>query len=393
LEDRLARSNRPFAILSAYELALWLATNWWRLRWEPEREGTDWRLAHSMTAIGGGYVWPEITFSSDGEQLQVQGRPTRGEEWEPIRYLESWTLGVAAKAVEEAIDSFVQEVLARLAGCQISGTDLHVLWQDLRAERFDAEIASLRKLEALLGFDASTAADDLIDRLQSVGSTNGQAAIEEVAAGYGPGSTSVIDQVTEGLESARLISCDFVRELATRQTDWNFLAPPWERASAAAHAAREIYNLNGEPASNSVLAQMAGAELIEAPAAGVPMSAARWTGPDRRTWSLLLRSRWPAGRRFELCRLIGDGLIAPEGDLLLPATAAKTSRQKFQRAFAQEFLCPFASLMARIGSAAPDDEAIEEAAAHFQVSPLLVRTTLVNKNILPRDQLVDVTQG
>jgi hypothetical protein len=49
--------------------------------------------------------------------------------------------------------------------------------------------------------------------------------------------------------------------------------------------------------------------------------------------------------------------------------------------------------MARIGSAAPDDEAIEEAAAHFQVSPLLVRTNLVTKKILPRDQLVGVTQG
>ena len=101
----------------------------------------------------------------------------------------------------------------------------------------------------------------------------------------------------------------------------------------------------------------------------------------------MLRSRWPTGQRFELCRLIADALIAPDGELLLPATTAYTSRQKFQRAFAQEFLCPFESLMERLGSSSPEDEDIEEAAAYFEVSPLLIRTTLVNKNILRRDQL------
>ena len=48
LEDRLARTNRHYANLSAYDLAIWLASNWWRLRWEPERQGSPWRMAHSL---------------------------------------------------------------------------------------------------------------------------------------------------------------------------------------------------------------------------------------------------------------------------------------------------------------------------------------------------------
>jgi Zn-dependent peptidase ImmA (M78 family) len=92
-------------------------------------------------------------------------------------------------------------------------------------------------------------------------------------------------------------------------------------------------------------------------------------------------------RRFELCRLIADGLVASEGDLLLPATVSRTSRQKFQRAFAQEFLCPFDALRERLGPSVPADEDIEDAAAHFEVSPLVIQTTLVNKGILPRDLL------
>jgi len=82
--------------------------------------------------------------------------------------------------------------------------------------------------------------------------------------------------------------------------------------------------------------------------------------------------------------LIADGLVAPDGERLLPATAAKTSRQKFQRSFAQEFLCPSKALLERLGSSPPEDEDIENAAQYFEVSPLLVRSKLANEGILPR---------
>ena len=39
------------------------------------------------------------------------------------------------------------------------------------------------------------------------------------------------------------------------------------------------------------------------------------------------------------------------------------------------------------------DDEIDEAAQHFTVSPLLVRTTLVNKGILERDSLSDVSES
>ena len=71
-------------------------------------------------------------------------------------------------------------------------------------------------------------------------------------------------------------------------------------------------------------------------------------------------------------------------DYLLPATGVYTQRQKFQRAFAREFLCLFMVLREFPGGGRPDDEAIEQAASHFQVSPLLIRSTLVNKGILEK---------
>ena len=92
-------------------------------------------------------------------------------------------------------------------------------------------------------------------------------------------------------------------------------------------------------------------------------------------------------RRFAVSRLIGDNLYFANQERLLPTTHVKTSRQKFQRAFAQEFLCPIAALLEKMQTSQPDEDDISEAATHFHVSPLMVRTTLVNHHQLDREAL------
>jgi hypothetical protein len=388
LEDRLARTNRTFANLSAYDLAIWLASNWWRLLWEPERAGAEWRMAHSLAAIGGGYVWPDVTMLSDGEQILVQVRPTRGTTWEPIRYLEYWDFSLPILDFELAVDSFIESILARLAGCQISGTELHMLWQELHIERLVPEAASLRKLEALMGFDAGAAPDALIDELLENAQQKGRTAVDEVVAGFGRTAPEIIKQVDDKLNNNGIpLDSTGVKELSRHREAWRLAGPPWERAETAARIAREIWGLNGQPVSTNELVRLVGAEpslITGQVSANVPMPAAKWTTSDREAWSVVLKSRWEVGKRFELCRLIADGLVAPEGELLLPVTAAKTSRQKFQRAFAQEFLCPSDALLERLGPLPPDDEEIEDAAQYFDVSPLLIRSKLANQGILPR---------
>lgn len=72
---------------------------------------------------------------------------------------------------------------------------------------------------------------------------------------------------------------------------------------------------------------------------------------------------------------------------LLPALNIGTHRQKFQRAFAGAFLCPYPALRDFLGTGPSGDDAIEDAADHFNVSPLLIRTVLVNKHELERGSL------
>ena len=105
-----------------------------------------------------------------------------------------------------------------------------------------------------------------------------------------------------------------------------------------------------------------------------------------------MRAKIQTGRRFEILRLVADHIAAASDDRLLPVTVAKTDRQKFQRAFSQEFLLPFKELYGLLGSSARgeddmSDDDIEDIAEQYDVSPILIRTVLVNQGILPREIL------
>jgi hypothetical protein len=108
--------------------------------------------------------------------------------------------------------------------------------------------------------------------------------------------------------------------------------------------------------------------------------------------SIVQRAKAPTGRRFEIMRLVADHVVAPDDDHLLPITTARTDRQKFQRAFAAEFLLPFQEMYEQLGGLSFGegeirDDDIEDVAAQYQVSPLMVRTSLVNRGVLPREAL------
>ena len=98
--------------------------------------------------------------------------------------------------------------------------------------------------------------------------------------------------------------------------------------------------------------------------------------------------RSPAGRRFSLARMVADHLVSPSDERLLPATRTVTGRQQFQRAFAQEFLCPYDTLREVVGSS-PSEDDIEYAAEHFEVSTWVVVCALVNNGALPQETLAD----
>ena len=147
----------------------------------------------------------------------------------------------------------------------------------------------------------------------------------------------------------------------------------------AAEALRQQEALDGRPIANKTLTDLAGtrANALRR-ATGQTSSIAFMLTARSGSW-VALRSKWETGRRFDLARLLGDRLLGQE-EPLLPATSAYTYRQKAQRAFAAELLCPYQAVREFLG-ADRSEERREEAADHFNVSPLAISTVLANNEI------------
>ena len=388
--DTFAKTVRSSARLSAFELAQWFAFNWWRLLWEPESNGCSWDASHKMGSAGGGFVLPDLSFISDWQSVLVSARPTASCDAEPIRYLNRFDESAPIADFEREVGDFVDRTVARLSSAGCAQSELSVLWDEVNAERRDAETARRRILEACMGYDPDEAPDGLLDSVMGQINAHGEGAVREVAAEHKGDSVSYVNLVQESAKKSGMVAsasnlADIRRKLASAGSDI-----PWVQAESAAQTAREIWGAPA-PISDRALCDLLG--VSQSAFSAVPDSAGmRLTAGVRDAgasggFRVALTAKHPHSRRFGLARLLADHIIADDGDALLPATRRKTSRQKFQRAFAREFLCPFDGLREFLGDDSPSDDAIQDASDRFNVSPLAVHAALVDKGVLGRESL------
>jgi hypothetical protein len=395
-EDAWSQSVQQRARVSAYPLALWLASSWWRIRWEPlpsrvrlAQDGVpadaDWRMSHELPAVGYGFIWPQLAFASDGESIWARCRRSGALSGEPVRFLSDFETSVPAGDFEKETDRFMDLVLHRLDA--LGETELHHIWREVLAERADREQSTVRRLEARLGYEPDEAPPMLLERFLGLVSEAGSAATDEIApvcAGSDPPET-----FNEVRQLAALPGIPGRISIAPVANVQDGTAPPWERGRRLANLVRESLNLGAQPLTDGALA-----DLLHIPtnslnpngASGVPMGLAV-RGEDHEELKLLFRKRNRPGRRFEAARFIADHLRAGEGDRWLPVTDAATARQKVQRAFAAEFLCPIDSLRDHLGNEF-SSEAFEDAAEHFGISEMAVKSHLASHRLIPRS-LVD----
>lgn len=396
LEDAWGNTVRNRLHASANTLAGWLAGNWWRLRWEPEtpssRGDVDWRMSHSMASAGEGYCWPSILFASDGDCIAVASRATRGRVMGPVRYLNEVNTLITGKAFESGIDAFLTLVLSRLHAEGHQKSELAELWAEVTRERRDPKLSQWRRLEAICGYDPGEAPEKIIEMLVTDSDGLGGTALEEVAAQGRHSTTEVLMPILTLARSQAKPTAGGFRGKMPKLTAAKKLDPqarPWQQATNLAQLSRTQWGLGKQPVSNKQLADLLGtkpAVFTDQAKALTPMPILLLTGTNG-DFDLYFDSKWSTSRRFATGRLLGDHIYRSNDGRLIPATNTKTSRQQFQRAFAQEFLCPFEALMEKIQTDQPDEEDISEAAAHFEVSPLMVKTTLVNKGEMDRDAL------
>lgn len=383
-ENDWSKSVSDSVYVSGYPLALWLASSWWRLRWESGRAQpgwkppTGWRMNHELAAVGGGFIWPRVRFQSDGETMHISALRSPAFSREPIRYLNDLDTDVSANWFEKETNQFIQIVLARLSDRALHETDLHQTWAMLCEERASAEQSPLRILEAKLGFDPGMAPENLLQLMQSLAAKIGEKAAAELAAGISGEEAEENLHLVNRIAQRKSIQSTMP---TLRLPKIESLEHPWHYGRAMARSARKQLGFDGEPISN--------AKLLKALDIKVTLPFEKTIGPI----GLAVRNgakadlhfhKWRVdSQRFEAARFLGDYLLADQADRWLTTTDAATLRQKTQRAFAAEFLAPIAELEATIrGDFSPDS--IADAAERFEVSPLLVRSHLANHGLMDK---------
>lgn len=386
-QDIWAKTVRDNVFVSAYPLAMWLASSWWRLNYEPlptQQPGHDWRMAHELGASNHGFVWPRVIFIPDGEAMHVWAGATTSPD-QSVQYLQSLDVPkqIPLSGFQRSIERFVQSVLARLDAREIPGTDLAHLWALLQEDRADPEAFRRRKLEAELGFDPEECPQNILEAALKWENKVGQAALSELAPAISSSGKSpdlaTLEQLAsaEGIVGAPQITPDAIDHLDH--------GAPWERAVHDARSLRRKMGNVKDPMPSAQLYHLLGLTSTAAgkwslPEARLPVAVAM--PADGGQLKFVPRKRNVVGQRFELARFLGEYLRSSTNERRwLASTDLGTFRQKYQRAFAAEFLCPLDALTTFLDGDF-SSYAIEEAAAKFDVSEQVVSNLLLNNGYI-----------
>lgn len=386
-QDIWAETVRDNVFVSAYPLAMWFASSWWRLNHEPlptQQPGHDWRMVHELGAANHGFVWPRVIFIPDGEAIHVWAGASMTPN-QSVQYLQALEVPqlISLNGFQQSVQRFVLSVLARLDAKELAETNLAHLWAILQEDLADPEAIRRRRLEAELGFDPEECPESALNAALKWQLQVGDTALSELAPAISASGGGPDLETLRRLANADGIVGD--PEVSPDSIDHLDHGAPWERAVHDARALRREMSNVGDPIPNLALHNLLGLS-------GAPV--ANWPVPEGRSpaavaipmagdqWKFVPRKRNPIGRRFELARFLGEYLRPSiDTDRWLASTDLGTSRQKYQRAFAAEFLCPIDALTSFLNGDF-SSYAIEEAAQRFEVSEQTVTSLLLNNGYI-----------
>ncbi len=390
-EDVFSGTVRDHVVVSLYPLAMWFASAWWRLNHEimpsDVRAGVAhvWRMSHELAAANMGFVWPNLVLAPDGDEIQVRSHRPQDHMRTSVRYLggSSQPRTVPKERFVQRVSSFITRVIARLDENDLRGSDLARLWALTLEDRANPEERQKRRIEAILGFDPEECPASMVKTAIALEKRIGASSFSELSGAYAGHSGNRVGAMGALADSAGISGRPDMPGIEIEKPG----SEPWRRAVSAA---RELRKRVGEPdgfISDGVLYELLGLSRRDIEN-WMPMGRAKASvaeGVKNRIMKFVPRKKHPVSLRFELTRFIGDYArsAGPHQKSWLVTADLSTARQKFQRAFAAEFLCPIRSL---IGFLDDDfsESAIEDAASHFSVSERTVESLLLNNGYFSR---------
>lgn len=393
-EDIWSKSTRDHITVSLYPLAMWVASSWWRLNYEvlPGGNATipknDWRMSHEMAAANHGYVWPKVMFATDREVIHAWAESSDTDRQDAVRYLNDlrYPCAISRKKFAQTMSDLIETVIARIADTGAGHCDLAKLWQFIRDDQRDPAELRHRRLEAELGFDPEECPDNTLASAILLEDKLGIEALAELAGAYAEAVDDRVDAIKDLIAANGLMGEPKISPLSPPAIAAE--PEPWRRGVSMARKLRDQIGRPGDVLSDGEISGLLGLSSMQvenwSPIGRQRASVAGWT--DEKMMKFVPRKRHPIARRFEMARFIGDytGSDTKNSNRWLVTTDLSTARQKYQRAFAAEFLCPIDSLTNFLNGDF-STSAFEDAANEFQVSEDTIKSLLKNNGFLPRN--------
>ena len=392
--DARAKTIREFLHLPLYPLAEWFAANWWFLSHEFEnpdkKTAADFRHRHNLATGREGYAFPNLEVISCGAFTRLAWQ-REILPWHNVTFLEQGENWVASNEFRASCAGLIDAVIRRLDALGIRETFLQQEWLAIQAA--DEEEAEFCGTAAGLGWDPYAIDDGRRGFVLLLAEKLGDVLAEAVPAMRSPddyedwrdiGLTIAEARKFNRLPLQRLRSFgrDFMQDGATRPY-------PWDAGYDLARRLRRFLDVGTDPLRDmGELAQAFGedAESIDRVsksnvALGWPSLVDAVVAQDDEGPAFAFRrlGKHEDGRRFHFCRALAEVLMSPGSDTLL--TKAHSERQKRNRAFAAEFLAPSQGLKQRVRHQVVDSDEMNEIAAHFGVSSLLIEQQIRNHQI------------
>ena len=123
--DRETSDQRDWIVVPLYPIAEWIASSWWLLFENPRALSKKPRDHRSLRSCGDGFLWPDLSFKSLGDAIEIRASSTSAGENEYISFRAHDPVWVDSGEVRLRFTELVEAVLRRLAEAGVTNTPLH----------------------------------------------------------------------------------------------------------------------------------------------------------------------------------------------------------------------------------------------------------------------------
>jgi hypothetical protein len=376
---------------SLYPLAFWIASNWWPLAyhlrptavegrlWDWQHVRTQpWLRQHNFRAAGDGMAWPNLTIVPEGPVAQVTWRQDYERSSGLVRFASDGRQWLPGEDLRTDLAGIVGRVLDRLTEMGLQKTPLAEEWAEIAAA--DARERDFCRTAARLGLDPYSVEDDLADGIIAVADVlpaeladNFFDSVTVPAVREAAGWARQAASVAEAAAARAAETIRAIQESASVRAANRAGQPPAERPWFTGwELARAVRHELSVPDTDSFDASpWVGIGHVGGSSYGIYGLAA--VTEDRCGVVLGDPHASPTARRFGQARALGRILTRP-GQHQFVLSTARSQDERVARAFAAELLAPAAGIRSALDDIGSDgDDALDSVAAHFKVSPLLIR--------------------